>query len=81
MAPYAENSVFRAHAAAVIGHANQGLSAFLHGYMDLRSSGIYRVFDQLFDDACGSFYHLAGRDLVSQNVIEYTYVRCHGPVR
>src|SRR5262249_4794394 len=61
-----ERGVFARHAFAVVGDANFGEAALLDLDADFRGAGVERVFDELFDDARGSFDDLAGGDLIRE---------------
>ena len=51
------------NAAAVVGNADLGNSAFADGDDDTGRAGVQRVFHQLLDHRCRAFDDLAGRDL------------------
>ncbi|KAF0204849.1 MAG: hypothetical protein FD173_1500 [Gallionellaceae bacterium] len=65
-----QRQLFRCDAAAVVAHAQQfDAAAFkLHG--DVRRPRIQAVFQQLFQRGGGAFDHLAGSDLVDEEVGE-----------
>jgi hypothetical protein len=52
--------IFRVHAASVIGDSQEGHAAVTDLHSDLGGTGIYGIFQQLFDNACRTLDHLAG---------------------
>ena len=52
------------HAAAVVGHPDEGDAAPLDLQGDLRRAGVHRVFQKLLDGGGGAVHHLARRDEV-----------------
>ena len=54
--------VVGAHAAAVIGDAQEGHAAVLNLHGNVSGSGVHGVFQQFLDDAGRTLHHLAGGD-------------------
>ena len=59
-----ERQILRAHAAAIVRHAQQGLAATGRGDLDPRRAGVDGVLDQLLGGAGRTLDHLAGGDLI-----------------
>ena len=69
MALKRQHGVFPAHPAAVIGHADQILAAFVQLHENTPRPGIQRVLHQLFDRRSGPLHDFARRDLVGRVLI------------
>ena len=54
------------NAAAVVLHADQGLTAVVQAHVDTRGPGVQTVFHQFFEHAGRAFHHFTGRDLIAQ---------------
>ena len=53
-------------AAAVVLHADQGLTAVLQAHVDARGPGVQAVFHQFLEHAGRALHHFTGCDLIAQ---------------
>ena len=70
MALDCKRQIIRAHARAIIGHADQATAAFFNHDFDARCTGINRILDDLFDRRRRTLHHLASGDAVDQDRVE-----------
>ena len=70
MALHGEREFIRGDAAAVVADADQAAAAGLQFDVDAAGAGIQRVFDQFLHHRGRTLHHLAGGDLVGEDLGE-----------